>query len=153
MPVPQKRKGARVLGPYPHGIGFRVVEVAADGSRTRSQFETEAQATVYANFLREQLTANDLTTESALDEYEAHLKAKGNKPESIKRTRWSVSKFFPDPLPLWALRPARCEALYRDMTEKLSVDSHRNALAETKTFLSWCVERRWLGSNPASGIA
>lgn len=160
MRMPQRRRGARALGPYPHGAGWRVVEVAADGSRTRSHFETEAQARAYRQLLDEQLAAGDFTTESALAEYLEHLQAKGNKPASMNRTRWAIENFFPEPLPLWAVRPRTCEQLYEALRTRpsertgkpLAADSHRNALAEVKTFLDWCVEQRWLGTNPATSI-
>ena len=34
----------------------------------------------------------------------------------------------------------------------MAVDSHRNILAEGRTFLGWCVKRRWFRSNPLEGV-
>src|SRR5262249_5081493 len=34
----------------------------------------------------------------------------------------------------------------------LSVDTHRNYLAETKTFLNFCVGKKWLRANPLAGV-
>lgn len=150
--MPARRQGERVLGPYRHGSGWRVIEVAADGSRTRSHFATEARADAYVESLTKQLIASDHTTASALDAYEIHLKAKGNKGGSIERTRWAVERMFPTPLALWALSAKTCRARYEAIAAELAVDSHRNALAETKTFLAWCVEASFIGSNPADGV-
>jgi integrase len=151
--MPGRKRGERVLGPYRHGAGWRVVEVAADGSRTRSQFASKKKAEIYAESLSQQLVASDHTTASALDAYEDHLKAKGNKEGSIDRTRWAVEKMFPTPVAMWALSAKLCKARYEAIAGgELAVDSHRNALAETKTFLEWCVERGFIGSNPAAEV-
>lgn len=163
--MPQRRKGARILGPYKHHDGWRCIEVAEDGSRKRRFFDTKEEADLYCRLFREQLAAGERTTATALDEYEEHLKAEGNKETSISRTRWSISVFFPAPIPLWALSEKRCRQLYLDLTtrnkhadhperepETYSVDSHRNALAEVKTFLGWCVDQSWISANPAAAI-
>src|SRR5262249_20072446 len=34
----------------------------------------------------------------------------------------------------------------------LSVDTHRNMLAESKSFLGWCVARKWLEANPLDEV-
>lgn len=158
--MPARKKGERILGPYEHGGGWRVIEVAADGSRTRSLFDSEARAKRYVELLSQQAASADHTTDSALTEYLRYLKTdKGNKPGSIARTSWAINLFFPEPLALWSIKPVHCRELY-DATTKprgdkppLSVDSHRNALAEVKTFLGWCVDRRLITSNPAFGIS
>jgi integrase len=163
--MPQRRRGARILGPYPHHDGWRCIQVAEDGSRRRRFFDTEEEANLYVQLFQEQLAAGDRTTATALSEYEKHLKEQGNLVGSISRTRWSISVFFPKPIPLWALSERRCKELYADLTERnrhadkpdkepetYSVDSHRNALAEVKTFLGWCVEQRWITTNPAAKV-
>ena len=33
-----------------------------------------------------------------------------------------------------------------------AADTHRNLLAQTKSFLGWCVERHWLRANPSAGV-
>jgi len=33
-----------------------------------------------------------------------------------------------------------------------AADTHRNLLAQTKSFLGWCVERHWLRANPCAGV-
>lgn len=153
--MPGRKRGERVLGPYRHGNGWRVVRIEANGSRGRRTFPTKRKAEIYAELVRQQLVAGDYTTDTALDAYEDHLiHVKGNKPGSVARTRWSVARFFPQPVALWALSPGKCKERYEAISAELSTDSHRNALAEVKTFLNWCVERGMLGSgmlgkNPA----
>ncbi len=153
----RRKLGQRVLGPYKHRDGWRIIEVnpGANPERTRATFPTRAKAELEKRKREGEIVSADQTTDTAIENYERHLKAKGNKEGSINRTRWSLLRFFPEPLPLWGLNRRTCDGLYRALSEgaeALAVDSHRNALAETKTFLDWCCERGWLGANPAAHI-
>ncbi len=67
---------------------------------------------------------------------------------------WSLRSFFGDAtaLELDVLSEAKCRRYYAAMRERYAVDSHRNALAETKTFLRWCVRQRWIPTNYAEEI-
>lgn len=96
-----------------------------------------------------------------MDAYENYLREKGNKKSSIKQTMYKMRRFFPDmELPLSALSPKRAARYYADLKKAkkkngklLSVDYHRNALAEARTFLKWCAtKQRWLDSNPLDGV-
>ena len=68
--------------------------------------------------------------------------------------------FHEDDLPLDDLTPARCRGYYealrtrpRPTTKRpLAVDSHRNILAEAKSFLKWCVGKRWIARNPLEEV-
>jgi integrase len=57
-----------------------------------------------------------------------------------------------------ALRPLRrpdaesCQRLYDDLVERTTVDTHRSTLGEAKTFLRWCVRRRFIALNPAENV-
>lgn len=157
----RRRRGERILGPYEERRGWRVVEIAGNGDRTSCYFETEADAASYVELVEAQLKVVDHTTETALDEYERYLTEKGNKAGSIARTRWSIEAFFPSPVPLHLLRDRRCQKLYEELRARpsertrkpLAADSHRNILAEVKTFLGWCSARGWVSGNPAEKIA
>jgi hypothetical protein len=39
------------------------------------------------------------------------------------------------------LQPRACEQLYRAMVKTCAVNTHRNTLAEAKTFGGWCVKQ------------
>lgn len=155
-----KRGGERILGPYADRNGFRVIQVDAAGNRDSVVFETEAKAERYIELLRASLVREEHTTETALTAYMDHLKEKGNKEESREVTEWAIQQFFPTPVPLQLLSAKRCEALYADLrtrpserTKKpLAADTHRNVLAQAKSFLEWCVGRGWLRTNPCAGI-
>ena len=152
--------GERILGPYADRDGFRVIQVDATGKRESVVFPTEAKAERYVEMLRVSLDREEHTTESALKAYKDYLKEKGNKDASIEVTAWAITQFFPDAIPLQLLSATRCAKLYAELrtrpserTKKpLAADTHRNLLAQTKSFLAWCVERRWLRENPCADV-
>lgn len=119
-----------------------------------------------------------LTVDAALRLYAQHLERKGNKPRSRTDTLWRIRKLLGvercvdddtdqvvDDFPLAELTPKRAAALYaavvdakvagEDGTERprYAPDSHRNMLAETKTFLGWCVAQKHLRANPLEDVA
>jgi integrase len=154
------RGGERILGPYEQPNGFRVIAVDAAGNRTYKLFDTEAKAQRYADLLAAELSSNEHTTASALVEYKTYLTTKGNRQASIDVTEWAIEQFFPEPLLLSMLSSKRCADLY-DATrtrpsehtgKPLAADTHRNILAQVKSFLAWCVKRRWLRANPAAEV-
>jgi integrase len=156
-----KKLGQRILGPYKLTRDrWQVVEMDAHGGRSSVVFATEDKATRYIEMMRAELSREDHTTESALVEYKSHLADKGDKSASIEVTAWAIELFFPDATPLRSLTAKRCAALYEDLRtrpskrtgEPLAVDSHRNILAQTKSYLAWCVSRGWIAANPLADV-
>lgn len=156
-----RKRGSRVLGPYRDDENkFRIVEIDAQGKRESSTFETEAKAERYKEIALATLVSSDLTTRQALDEYLRHLESNGSKPESVHIVEWAVLLFFPAPVSLTSLTAKRCAAIYQNIrtrnsehtNQPLAADTHRSALARTKTFLAWCVERHYLSSNPLAAV-
>lgn len=155
----RQRRGERLLGPYEQHNGWRVIEIDASGNRKSTLFDDEGKAQRYIEILTAELAREDHTTATALEAYREHLKAKGNKPDSIRQTGWAIEQFFPEPIALSMLSAKRCAKLYDDMRARptrtgkpLSVDSHRGMLAQVRTFLAWCIERGWMRDNPAAGV-
>jgi integrase len=159
------RRGERVLGPWIDRKGWRVVIAGADGRRVSKIFDNRADADAYAEEAAGLIesTADDHTTETALEMYRVHLADVGNKrpckPDTIRQTCWAIASFFDKPMPLRLLNPRRCEAMYAELRSRptrtgkpMSVDAHRNTLSQVKTFLNWCVAKRWLASNPAANV-
>jgi integrase len=154
------RRGARLLGPYEHPKGWRVIFIDAAGERTDRLFPTEAKAQRYKEIVAAGLATEDHTTATALDGYLDHLEAKGTKEPSRYATRKAVELFFPEAIPLRSLTAKRCADLYDELRERPlestkkppSVDTHRNALAQVKSMLAWCVKRGWLRANPAEDV-
>lgn len=156
----RRKKGVRVLGPYADRQQWRVVEFTSDGERTTLIFATRQKAAAYIEAFEEADLLDDHNTGTARKLYLDHLETEGNRASSIERTKWSLTVFFPEDVPLWSLRPKYCEARYKSLVcepraktgKPLANDSHRNALAETKTFLDYCVKAGWLRRNPATAI-
>lgn len=154
------KRGERILGPYEHRTGWQVIEIDAAGKRSWSTFDTEVKAQRYFDALVAALAMADHTTDSALTEYRRHLAAKGTKPPSVDVTAWAVEQFFPDPLPLRTLTAKRCAALYDELRTRpsartgkpLAADTHRNVLAQTKSFLAWCRGQGWIAANPCADV-
>lgn len=159
----QRRKGERVLGPYPIGRQWRVIVVGAGGERDSRFYPTQEQAKQVARAIRREFDRSpEKTVSEALDAYELFLvHEKGNKPRSAGDTSYRLRLFFPDgELGLQSLTPERCAGYYSALCLRksrtgrvFSVDSHRNILAEAKSFLRWCQrKKRWLRGNPLEGV-
>jgi integrase len=155
------KRGARLLGPYPHPRGYQVVEIDAAGKRSSVYFHTEQKATNYIELMTAAIDRGERTTEEALGAYRTYMADKGNKPDSIEAIVRSIGMYFPEAMPLATLTPKRCAALYealrttpRERTKAPpSVDTHRGVLGMIKTFLGFCVARGWItGPNPAAGV-
>ncbi|MEJ7598465.1 MAG: site-specific integrase [Kofleriaceae bacterium] len=154
------KRTERVLGPYKNRNGFRVIQIDSAGKREAVVFETEAKAERYIEILKSDLNRDEHTTETAFEAYRTYLKDKGNKDSSTEVTAWAVTSFFPSALPLQLLSAKRCEALYADLRTRpsartkqpVSADTHRNVLAQVKSFLGWCVACGWLRENPCAAV-
>lgn len=155
-------RSARVWGPYRHGRGYRLYfsragkKCATETVATREEAERLKRALV-----RELETLEGLTIEVALMQYERHLVDKGNKAQSVKGTLLRMREFFPDQQrSLRSLTPKDGGTLYRRLVTEprkatgkpLAADSHRNYLAEAKSFLRWCVAHGWLAASPLAHV-
>jgi integrase len=136
--------------------------VDESGIRTARDFESEEEAAqVIRSVNRKLRTAEDTTLAQAKEMYEVYLRdEKQNKERSYTATLWRLGVFFPDAeMPLAALTPPKCATYYKALRERttkygkpLSVDSHRNILAEARTFLKWCTGKGWLRANPLDAV-
>lgn len=153
----------KYYGPYPHNGGYRCL-VLINGRRRWAPMEATAhEAEKTAQRCIDRLySAHPMEVGEALAEYPSHMEAKNNKPGSIKGTMAKLNRFFASVLdtPLERINASRAAGLYERLRTEpspytkrpLSVDSHRNMLAEAKTFLEWCIERRWLRVNPLAAV-
>lgn len=158
----RERSPEHVLGPYEEAEDkFRVVRVLDNGEKRSRAFKTLRAAEIYKAELLGQIVQDRHTTESVLDDYEKHLLEKGNKATSVDTTLGAIRTFFADEIPLALLSEKRCAKLYEELrtrplerTKKPpSADYHRNILAQTKTFLAWCIATgRLHGENPLAKV-
>jgi integrase len=114
---------------------------------TRDEAERAAQS-----LRRQQKQQASISVGGALDAYERWLgevghKGEGNKPRTVETTMQRLRRFFDSTkkIAVSALAPASAEKLYEALTG--AVDSRRNILAESKTFLRWCCKKGWTKIN------
>jgi integrase len=162
------KRGERILGPYQHHSGWQIIEVAADGTRESTLLLPEAKAQRWKKALIANLAKEEHTTESALDAYKRHLAEKGNAAAIVQRHCVGDRAVLPgaaraehvvDEALRCSLRgPANASAQVQATSRvhcvqrPVAVDTHRNALAQTRSFLAWYVERGWLRENPLAGV-
>ena len=163
----RRRFDGRVLGPYNERGRWRVVVITAEGVRSSRYCATAAEANRVARGAEEAFGAltEARTVGAALDDYEVYMRSKGNKPGSIASTMHRLRGFF-GPLSdrrLRRLSDEECEDRYRELTadgredrsgkrRPWAVDTHRNALAQVKTFARWCVAKGWIKRSPVDEI-
>ena len=155
------RKEDRVLGPYPYRGEFRLILVGDDGTRVSRYFEKEEEAwRVRAATERRLNTVNNVAVTHVLTQYKSYMRdEKGNKPRSVEQTMLKLKLFFPETVSFSALTSTRATALYDSFRSRkkksgkpISVDYHRNTLAEAKTFVNWCVAKKYLKANPFDDV-
>lgn len=162
----QQKKTDRVLGPYPRRDKWRIVIIRGDGVRTYKDCPTQAQAlSLKAALERHLAVAAGVTFGQAIEEYEQHLVAKGNKARAISTTILVLGRMFRhSDAPVSSLRTKEDgQRLYDDLRaatipgtkppRPYAIDTQRNTLAEAKTFLKWCVVRKYLRESPLADVA
>jgi integrase len=158
---------ARVLGPVwiPSKERYRVTVIApkADGGVGRRNDRWFADADEANDFVEEvggKLSKFSTTTvEAAITEYQQHLHDSGTGSISYLETCRRLRLFFPSDLAVHRITPERAEAAYAAFRKRLrpdgkpiSVDYHRAALINARSFLTWCVARGTLAVNPLTGV-
>lgn len=162
--MPRRKNGTRVLGPYPYRGKFRIFLCEEGGAKTARLCETEKEALKLKRTIEAELKERqEHTIADSLEAYGEHmLNVKKNKPASVNTTLIRLRSFFSDQdLPLVSLSPKRCQGYYEALATRVSertgkppaVDSHRNILAEARTFLNWCIKpQQWLKQNPLAEV-
>lgn len=142
-----------MLGPY-HEAGrakpWRVVAVAADGTREETRFARKATAEAFAAAYKAELP-DAQTVGGAVKEYRKAMTAAGNKAGSVATTCYRLA-WLPAELPIADLTPRVMAQRYKERSGQVAAATHRAELAECKTFLRWCAERRYILRSPAKGI-
>jgi integrase len=86
-------------------------------------------------------------------EYEKYLLAKGNKAKSYTETMRRMYRWHPDSHQAVAdVTQQQLTKFYQKRQKQVSTDSHRNELAEVKTFWRWCMKKCYVASSPAENI-
>jgi integrase len=169
----QRKRGERVLGPYPHAGKWRLIVVGPGGEKSRREYESKKEAErLKVRVTQELQAAEERTIGDAKKEYAMYLRDdKQNKPGSVEDTTYRLGMFFSevgetgqvvrglDEVALSSITSAKGEELYAGLRRRktktgktLAVDSHRNVLAEARSFLKWCMGKRWIVRNPLDGV-
>src|SRR5262249_24172330 len=113
------QKGARVLGPYPNGVNFRLV-VVADGRRKSVTAPTLEQAQVLkASLAGELQQRRPCPGAEALADYTAQrTRDRGLLAATAAELRRLTQGFLPADAPLSAITPAEAARLYADLSER-----------------------------------
>ena len=151
----RRTKRISVYKPKKHGRKWRIeIRDGVTRCRERPSFDREEEAwEAYWNAVREAERFQQPTIEGLIARYKEYLVEKGNRVSSIRTTLYRIERFFPNQSLLPCdLTPKQIQALYDLKKESMSVDSHRNMLAEVRSFLRWCVKKGHLDNNPAEGV-
>jgi integrase len=169
----QRRKGERVLGPYPHAGRWRLIVVGPGGEKSRRDYASKKEADRVKIWVgRELEAAEERTIDEARDGYMTHQRSdKQNKPGSVDDTEYRLGMFFVEVDGegrvgrelggdvLSSITRELGEELYAGLRRRkakdgkpLAVDTHRNILAEARSFLKWCTGKKWIERNPLDGI-
>jgi integrase len=165
--VPRRRnEERRILGPYHDGGEIRYVVVnpracEKEDQRRSYTFTSEAEAQGFIEGVRaEWATLDERTVTMALELYLEHLERKGTGEISRTETARRLRLFFSRPERLIAeLNKYECSGYYDAFAARrkrdggpISVDYHRNTLAEARSFLRWCVGQGWMRTNPLDEV-
>lgn len=139
----------RIHGPYRARKRWRILHVDREGRQTPHSFATQAEAEQAIADLRAALEHERLTVGKLIDMYRDHQKRKGNKPGSIRTTRYRLRAMFPNQdLSVAQITRRRAQRLYDHLCDATKPDTHRNTLAEVKTFCRWAVRRGYWRTSP-----
>jgi len=136
----------RVHGPYRHHDRWRIKIVdRTTGRATNQTFPTEEEAQRAITTLQRKIDRESgISVGQALDLYERYLAEKGNKPRSndttmhrLRSLLGSVSKIAIVSLTAGAAGKLYDRLLASDGSP-MSVETKRNVLNQSKTFLKWC---------------
>lgn len=141
-----------------------VVTPTEDGtSRRRSArwFDEEEEAKDFREAVELKLSKfSRVTLEEAIDRYEHHLKESGTLPVSYRETCRRLRLFFPSmSMAVSRVTPERAQSYYDKFRKRLapnkqpiSVDYHRAALINARSFCKWCISQGWLALNPFASV-
>lgn len=161
--MPRRRdERARVLGPTwcKDKQAWRVTTVDPKGiggasGRTYRYFGDKEEARDWREVTEARLVRLEGTTfEMAFVAFEQELRNRGNKVSSVNEALRRIKTFFAgvETMQLARLRHDRAEQLYAAFREGRAVDHHRNALANAKGFMKWCVEQGWIAESPLAKV-
>jgi integrase len=148
-----RERTERAHGPYEHRKRWRVVLVAADGTRRRRSFASREKALAYLALWQDETDGRTLS--AAVDQYVQHLRDTGKRATTIEtvayRLRGLLRTHEHDRL-LRQLTAPVARALFDRRAQETSGETQRGELATVGGFASWCVEHGWLRADPFADL-
>lgn len=145
-----------IYGPYKHRSKWRNIVVGSGGLQSYRSYESEDAAKQAKKKALEGYEAqeNGVTVTIAIDRYEAWQKARGLKFNSYDTTRRRLITFLSSvsSLLVGSVTEPRAKGIYDDWVTRAPVDTHRNMLMETRTFMRWLVDRGWIKRSPFAAV-
>lgn len=146
----------RITGPYEHRPGEWRCRIVSKGTREWGPIADSPQRAkrLAESSVARSLHLQPLTVGSMLERYREYMAVtKGNKPRSVTTTLYRLRGFFNNQdLPVTHLTSRLCASRYEELTTAQKADTHRNALAEARTFCRWMVKTKVLKLDPTEGI-
>lgn len=127
--------------PIPNASSGDSCFATKEAQRVFVTYATKEEAEQVKRALERQLKRDAIPTlAQALIEYASYmLDVKQNKPQSVKTTLFRLLTLFPDQeMILQDVTPRYAAATYMNTAKAQATDTHRNQLAEVKTFFRWC---------------
>jgi integrase len=148
--MPAKRMN--VFGPYPAGSRWRLL-FRENGRQQAVPFDTREQAEAAKERMLSSLDEVACKTIcEAVEEFVAAKLESGCLPETAKASQERLL-FLPMSAPLSSITRERAEQLYRgEIDKQLSVSTHHYRLRMARSFFTFCVERRYVTTNPFKEI-
>lgn len=138
---------------YSNRSNWKVEVRRRDGTRTSQTYKNKAEAEAIAARVRKGLDIEGKLVSVAVDEYVHELATvHDRKPGHTKTTEYRLGSIFPTSLLLPELTAHRAQVLYDELRARVSVDTHRNTLAQAKTFCGWLVKNSYLAENPFANV-
>ena len=150
----RRQKKIAVYGPRRHFKRWRIeVRDGATGRKSYYSFASREEAdSAVRTFRRKAAETNGPTVGEMIVKYRDYLTEKGNRPTSVRTTCLRLEAWLPLDDVVSKLTPKRIERAYEAQRKRKAVDTHRNELAEVKTFCRWLVKKGKLRSNPALDV-
>ena len=137
---------------------MQFVTYGGDGKRKKvdKYFETESLAEEFKRKAEVQLELEEagieVTVGYALERFIKDREARGSGEQTCYQYQVAVARMFEMSTPLWLIRQRTCERRYDELVSDYAVATHRNTLAQVKTFMRWCVKQGWLHESPIENV-
>ncbi len=144
----------RVGKPQRHRNGFRcMLSSIGTGYRSWGPFCSTSEAAIAeAEKAARRAEQTARTVGEAITEYLADGAARGLRKSSLETIHLRLRRFLPVDLDLSSVTQQHIERRIQEMREGRAPDTMRGFVVDACALFAWCVERRWMRSNPCESI-